>query len=769
MSDSPVLVADIGFATTSGTLVADGESVPLREPASGSRLWPTAVALDLPGGPLIVGTPAMHRRRIAPTAFRHDFLRDLGRSRPLWIGGRPFHARSCVAALLRALRAEADRLGPAPVRHLLLTCPGSYLRGEADPRRAALQAAGRQAGFTEVQLLAAPLAAALAPPAGPGFAPDETVLVYDLGAGTFDTALVRFLPDGTVREEGSAMTLDFHGGADLDALIAADVRRSLPDSATGPAGRPTDPVVAAQTGQLVAEFARRIKHRLSSEPAATDVLLPGAPPYTLERERLAELAAELLADTVACSRRLLAANGTAPDELAGVLATGGSTRLPFVTERLAAAFGRPVHRPLDASLAVVQGAAAWLRREPRRLAPAAGRPGSTPLTWPLPPGGAVLDRWLTSPGARYRPGQALAVLRGTDGGRWQLEAPAAAGVVRDLHAGPGARITAGQWPVTVGPAPLPDRPEGPGSVLEPPAVTHRLLHGDRLQWIAFHPSGRELATAGGTAGIRVHGVGRRPVVLRELAGTGEATSLAYRPDGTQLLCSSSQARPGSAVRLYDGGSGELLRTVSHPKWIYQAVFAPDGLSVASSADDRVVRVHRTADGLLLGQLPHPERVKGVGFAPDGGTLATACADGALRLWDLVSGRVRHVRLGGDVRWLAFAPDGRSVAATSARPGGPGRTVAEVLVHETESGALLATLGHAEPVTALAFSPDGALLATACRDGRARLHATEDWQLRYTLDHDGPVWAVAFAPDGRTLATGTERGTAVLWQLTPKPG
>ncbi|MEV7168246.1 Hsp70 family protein [Streptomyces sp. NPDC093224] len=793
MNGEPVLVADIGFSHTRGALVVGGETFLLREPAGGGRLWPTAVALDLAGGALLAGTPAVHRRRLAPDAYRHGFLRELGRGRALTIGGRQFHAHSCVAALLSALRAEAERVAGARVDRVLLVCPGHYLPGDSDPRRRDLQLAGKETGFSSVSLVPAPVAAALAPLDADPFVPGDTVLVYDIGGGTFDTALVSFEPGGDVRVQGHAMTLDFHGGADLDALIAADVRAGLPagllellsgsgtgtvpDTESGKAqGEPEADraVVAAQTGQFLAEFAREVKHRLSTQPATSDVLFPGAPPYTLDRERLAEMASGLLAETVACARRLLEVNATAEDDLAGVLATGGPTRLPFVTERLAAAFGKPPRTSVDASLALVTGAAAWLGRGARRLHPVTPGPGRTPLSWPLPPGGARLERWLAAPGERFRPGQPLALLRDADGAQWQLDAPPlSGGVVLGLHSGTGRLVTADDWLVTTGPTPVPAPAEQrAGAAPGGPAVAHWLDHGARVQWIAFHPDGREFSTAGGARGIRVHGAvgGSKPP--RDITVPGEATSLAYRHDG--LLLASTWSGPeqqgrGAHIGMYDTGSGALVRTFAQREKTSQVVFSPDGLFVAAGSHEGLVRVFRAETGVVLQEFREPDAVRGLAYTPDGQTLATACADGTVRLHDLVHRQTRQLTLGKDVRWLAVSPDGQWIAATSKEERHDGKTVCPVLVHSLDSGAQVAKLIHPEPVNCLQFDPGGAYLATGSEDGVARVYTTGSWVRCHTLAHERPVWALAFAPGSGTLTTGMgcDTGTVTFWSLSPK--
>ncbi|MER5869771.1 Hsp70 family protein [Streptomyces sp. NPDC002044] len=785
MSRPPTLVADIGYAHTRGAVVGDGRTTLLREPAGGSPLWPTAVALapGRPEDPLIAGTPAVHRRRLAPESYRHDFLRDLGHKRPLWIGGREFPARACVGAVLAALRAEAERTCGSEVRDLLLACPGHFLPGGWDRRRDSLRRAAKEAGFRKVSLLAAPVAAALAPLDRPAFAPGDTVLVYDLGAGSFDTALVRFHSGGAVRLKGFPMALDFHGGADLDALIAADVRRGLPPgllqimtgagrAAADPAAAGTlaaDPLAAAQTGQLLADFARGIKHRLSFEEVASDVLFPGAPPYTLDRKRFTELAAELLADTLACSRRLIEGNGVDPGGLAGVIATGGVTRLPFVTEWLATVFGVRPHQPQDAELAVVTGATAWLGRDARRLRPEAPGPHRTPLSWPVPRGGARLERWLTSRGAEFRGGQPLALLRDSDGAQWRLDAPElASGVVVDLHAEPGQLITAGHWPLTAGPLPPPEVPSATGPVLGPPLTAHRLRHGGPVQWIAFHPGGTELAAAGGGAGVRVHGVPPGSGDVEEIGTPGEVLSLAYRRDGRQLLCAVSETGPdGSAgsVRLYDTATRELIREFGRQRLVYQAVFSPDGLTVATSAADRTVRIFRAGTGVLLQELRYPGRAVGLAFAADGRTLAAACADG-VRLHDLLSRQVRHICFDGEAVWLAFSPDGKRIAVSRRHEGQGGEKTSSVLVHGVEDGARIASLPPVATINSIEFSPDGSLVAVGGDDGRVRLHSTEDWGVRQVLEHDSPVWSLAFAPRGTALAVGTHGGTVTVWTGAP---
>jgi WD40 repeat protein len=135
-------------------------------------------------------------------------------------------------------------------------------------------------------------------------------------------------------------------------------------------------------------------------------------------------------------------------------------------------------------------------------------------------------------------------------------------------------------------------------------------------------------------------------------------------------------------------------------------------------------------------------------------FADADPPAAVWLWDVGPAAARElVRLSGSCHALAFAPDGRSVAATDD---------SRVLLLDTEAGQPPIVLeGHRDPVNALAFSPDGRLLATGSNDFTVRL-----WDVRaapvthQVWQHRGGVLALAFSPDGRTLATGG--GAVTLW-------
>ena len=111
-------------------------------------------------------------------------------------------------------------------------------------------------------------------------------------------------------------------------------------------------------------------------------------------------------------------------------------------------------------------------------------------------------------------------------------------------------------------------------------------------------------------------------------------------------------------------------------------------------------------------------------------------------------RIQH---GGEVYAVAFSPDGAQLAT------GSGDGTARVF--DTATGADLVRMDHKGEVYAVAFSPDGAQLATGSGDGTARVFDAATGTERVRIDHGGEVYAVAFSPDGAQLATGSGDGTA----------
>jgi WD40 repeat protein/serine/threonine protein kinase len=273
------------------------------------------------------------------------------------------------------------------------------------------------------------------------------------------------------------------------------------------------------------------------------------------------------------------------------------------------------------------------------------------------------------------------------------------------------------------------------------------------------------------ATIRSKQAGPGPVAFR---ADGFALQLVIKDQSTLVLWNIAKQEPVSEVKIPDSGKAqpkeasvppslELSKSGSH---IAASVTLPDGKAN--------VLVWDGATGKLLHEFPHPRTTEALAFSPDNLLLATGDEDGKVRIWSLRDGKTLAVlsrdRL--DILSLAFSPDARLLNGKEAMigrlaAGDSGATVTIWNLANQQSSAQYR--GSYAAVYAVAFSPDGSMLASSGR-GAAKLWDTTTDRLILDLNtkQNGSYVGLAFSPDGKRLAICStynfEPGMVVLWDL-----
>lgn len=281
------------------------------------------------------------------------------------------------AEVLRALKARAQAALGREVRKAVVTVPAYF----DDAQRQATRVAGRLAGLDVVRIVPEPTAAALAYGLGLGRASERnatarTIVVYDLGGGTFDVSVLRITPAPDAHADSGAIYQVLAtsgdtrlGGDDFDHLILGVMRREVAAILGADGAQPIDLPAEARRGMLA--LAERVKVRLSDADRAAvrvDLSLPGGPSGVYQREftraEFESLIAPLVDRTIACCAAALRDAGpTLPRDASGkpildaVVLVGGSTRVPLVRAAVAEFFGVEPYSAIDPDLVVALGAA----------------------------------------------------------------------------------------------------------------------------------------------------------------------------------------------------------------------------------------------------------------------------------------------------------------------------------------------------------------------------------------------------------------------------
>jgi molecular chaperone DnaK (HSP70) len=338
---------DLGTTNSEVAALVDGKVEVLA--SAGEQIMPSYVGLS-PEGQLLVGTAARNQYILYPERTVKSIKRLMGSDQRVVLGEQTYSPAEISALILRALKTRAEDALGAPVTRAVITVPAYF----SDAQRQATRDAGEIAGLEVVRILNEPTAAALA--YGADRQEDRTVLVYDLGGGTFDVSLVQV--HGEITEVLASHGNTHLGGDDFDQLLLEFVHERF-RAAGGPDLR-ADRRAMSRLLHAVEEAKKRLSFepyaQLREEHLAERAGVPVHLDLEVSREEYEDLIRHLIEGTLDSVHQALADAGKRPDQVDDILLVGGATRTPLVSTLLEEKTGLVPRQDLHPDLCVALGA-----------------------------------------------------------------------------------------------------------------------------------------------------------------------------------------------------------------------------------------------------------------------------------------------------------------------------------------------------------------------------------------------------------------------------
>ena len=369
-----IIGIDLG-TTNSVCAVMEGGEATVISSSEGGRLFPSVVAVNPKSGERLVGQVARRQAVVNPQDTIYSIKRFMGRKYDdpavqrsiklvpydvreapngdvrVVLNNREYSAPEISAMILQKIKLDAEAYLGEPVTQAVITVPAYF----DDNQRQATKDAGRIAGLEVLRIINEPTASSLA--YGLDQDEDQTIVVYDLGGGTFDISILTV--GGGLFEVESTNGDTFLGGDDFDHRVidwsADEFQRE----------HGVDLRQDRHALQRLKEAAEKAKIELSSV-VQTEINLPfisadaSGPKHlllTLTRAKLEQLTEDLVDRTIGPCRQALQDARLSPEDIGQVVLVGGMTRMPAVQQAVAKFFGREPYKGVNPDEVVGTGAA----------------------------------------------------------------------------------------------------------------------------------------------------------------------------------------------------------------------------------------------------------------------------------------------------------------------------------------------------------------------------------------------------------------------------
>ncbi|MBO6145321.1 MAG: molecular chaperone DnaK [Bacilli bacterium] len=345
---SKIIGIDLGTTNSCAAVLEGGNATVIANP-EGNRTTPSVVAFK--GDEIIVGDAAKRQMVTNPNTI-YSIKRLMGSDEKVEVNGKKYTPQEISAMILGYIKEYAESYLGEPVTHAVITVPAYF----NDSQRQATKDAGKIAGLEVDRIINEPTAASLA------YGADKqedasTILVYDLGGGTFDVSILE-LGDG-VYEVKSTSGNNKLGGDDFDNRVS-DYLVDLFKKENG-----VDLSNDKMAMQRIKDAAEKAKKDLSGV-TSTQISLPfisqgeNGPLHletTLTRAKFEDLIRDLVESTLEPVRNALKDAGLSKDQIDKVIFVGGSTRIPMVSELVKKELGKEPSKGVNPDEVVAMGAA----------------------------------------------------------------------------------------------------------------------------------------------------------------------------------------------------------------------------------------------------------------------------------------------------------------------------------------------------------------------------------------------------------------------------
>ena len=349
MTSNKILGIDLG-TTNSAFAVMEGGDPEIIVNSEGERTTPSVVSFS--EGERLVGKPAKNQAVQNPDQTVQSIKRHMGDDDyTVTLDGEEYTPEQVSAMILQKIKRDAEEYLGDEVEKAVITVPAYF----SDRQRQATKDAGEIAGFEVERIVNEPTAAAMA--YGLDDETDQTVLVYDLGGGTFDVSILDL--GGGVYEVVATNGDNDLGGDDWDEAIIDYLADQFEDE------HGIDLRQERQALQRLRDAAEEAKHELSSRKETTVTLPfiaadddgPKDLEETITRAKFESLTQDLIARTVEPTEQALADAGYDKSDIDEVILVGGSTRMPQVQENVEELTGKEPKKNVNPDEAVALGAA----------------------------------------------------------------------------------------------------------------------------------------------------------------------------------------------------------------------------------------------------------------------------------------------------------------------------------------------------------------------------------------------------------------------------